>query len=393
MKTSKLLVGCVIGCLTLLVLVLVGGFLAYRYYLKPEMEKLLGKPEDIGPAGVVQGQGLLSQATFLADSRLGAVTDLAQGKLDPAPGVALAVAGGNGAAFLDRAGKLISFVPFGDSFDRIAVVDVEGDGVCEFMNRGSAGYDAALLDHNGKQLWTYRAKGGSVSDMAAGDVDKDGLLEFAVGFMGNTGVHLLDRGGAVRWKRPDANVWCLGMADINGDGGAEIIHSNGSGQLRVRDEFGNIVSQTQLAARPTSPTAAFTAGFFHISLAHWPTESSSARVIAAGRDVVEVFDTGGKSLARFKAPKAGFFSDVLGVPVKLRKDLPEYFAVVVTFQLADRSVLYLYNSNQGLVYQEVLDEPCHALAALPLGKTGEEALLVGGEGKVWEYRAAKVGKG
>ena len=39
-----------------------------------------------------------------------------------------------------------------------------------------------------------------------------------------------------------------------------------------------------------------------------------------------------------------------------------------------------------LVYHEVLPEEVDALCAVPAGPE-EEALLVGAEGKVWEYRA------
>lgn len=339
MNTKKLLVGCAFGCLALLLLLAVGGYFGYRYYVKPQVDEMLGQSEDIGPAGVVVGQGLLQPRVFFSDPGLGVVTDISVGKLDPTPGAAVGVAGEEGAVFLDQSGAAVSSVKFTDSYDRIVMVDVEGDGVCEFMDRGSWGSEAALLDHRGQKLWSYGGKGGGVNDMGAGDVDNDGMLEFAVGFNGGGGVHLLDRAGRVRWQRPDANVWNVGMADLNGDGRAEIVHSNAGGQLIVRDELGNIVSQTRQGAKPASRTQPLMPGFFHFSLCPWPASSSPARVLASGRDTVEVFDAAGKTLATLDAPRVSYFSDVIGVPMRLRKDAPEHYAVAVTFQLAEKSAL------------------------------------------------------
>jgi hypothetical protein len=60
--------------------------------------------------------------------------------------------------------------------------------------------------------------------------------------------------------------------------------------------------------------------------------------------------------------------------------------VLVEFSNWRRSALYVYDDEGTLRYQEILGEPCSALAAVPDKEAGAEVLLIGGDGKVWEYR-------
>ncbi len=389
MKTNKWLMGCAIGCVALVVLIVVGGLIAYRYYVKPMMAQFVGNPADIGPPGVVKGAGLLTQGVFFSDPRLGTVTDLAFGKLDPTPGVALGVAGVDGAAFLDAAGNAKSTVKFSTAFSRINIVDVEGDGVCEFMERGSWGSNAALLGHDGKVKWTYAGGGKGVNDMAAGDLDGDGKLDFVVGFSHDGGLHLVGRDGKARWQRPDNQIWHVEIMDVNGDGRPEIVHSNGQAQLVIRDEVGDVMNQV----RPQPSARNLPLLFMHFSLCHYPSATSPRLVLTPGANALYLCDTTGKVVAELSAPKAGMLSAAKGVPVKLQANAPAYFAAEVTYLTKRQSVLYVYDANKALVYEEVLPEECESLAALPLGKTGAEALLVGGEGKVLQYVIAAGGNG
>jgi hypothetical protein len=60
----------------------------------------------------------------------------------------------------------------------------------------------------------------------------------------------------------------------------------------------------------------------------------------------------------------------------------------MNYSLWDRSVLFIHEIDGPLVYQEVLDENCGAILAVPSGDA--EHLLVGCQGRVWEY-ALRVG--
>lgn len=98
------------------------------------------------------------------------------------------------------------------------------------------------------------------------------------------------------------------------------------------------------------------------------------------------FDFDGKVVAQFNAPKCGTLGHARGIPVKLKTDQPEYFAVIVEFSNWKRSILYVYNQSGALVYQEILTEPCASIAAVSIDNSNVESILVGGVGKVWQYK-------
>jgi hypothetical protein len=74
--------------------------------------------------------------------------------------------------------------------------------------------------------------------VAYGDLDADGTMEFVVAWNGGGGVQLRNRAGEIIWKRRDANVWHVEIVDTDNDGKAEIVHSNASGHLVIRDQQG-----------------------------------------------------------------------------------------------------------------------------------------------------------
>jgi uncharacterized protein YodC (DUF2158 family) len=165
------------------------------------------------------------------------------------------------------------------------------------------------------------------------------------------------------------------MADASGDPRPEIVHSNAGGRLTIRDWQGAVISQAQ-------PPAYFS-GF---SLCRWPDRKGKEHPLFAENNTIWILDFAGRPVAQFTAPNCGTLGHARGTTVRLKKDEPEYFAAVVEFKQWARSLLYVYDSAQTLVYQEVLPESSPSIAAVALDKSGAEALLVGGNGKVWEYR-------
>lgn len=101
------------------------------------------------PVGEVTGSGVLTRSVFLQVPKVGTVTDIRMGGLDPSPAVKGGIAGSEGAALVDQKGAVTSSVAFGGILEHVDIVDVERDGTCEFMNRGSWGEPATLLDHRG----------------------------------------------------------------------------------------------------------------------------------------------------------------------------------------------------------------------------------------------------
>ncbi|MBI5117116.1 hypothetical protein HZA56_11635 [Candidatus Poribacteria bacterium] len=374
MNWKKVALGCSISSAVLVVIIAVGGYFAFRHFRKfiPGRMEI---PKNLIDASVLTGSDLLSKKTFFEDSRLGKITDIELGELDPSPGQEIGIAGSRGAAFLDEEARLKSTIMFSGETDDVNIIEINADGVCEFLNRGSWGVSASLMDHKGNVIWTYSDETG-VDDMDSGDMDGDGTMEFVVGFNGGGGVHLVDINGKKKWSESDGNVWHVEFVDTNGDGILEIVHSNAGGQMTIRDQNGKVV-------RRTHPGPYFS----HFSLCKWPTQKDHEYALLAENDTIWIFDFDGKTVAQFTAPKCGTLGHARGTPVKLMADQPEYFATLVEFRHWNRAILYVHDRDGKLMYQEILPETCASIAALSLSDSKTDTLLVGGDGKVWQYKA------
>jgi len=146
--TKPVIAGC--ADLALLMVILVGAAI-YMVRRIASAQPAMERPAQLETAGVQAGADLLTKRVLLEGADSGPVTDIAVQE-DPADG-GMMVVGSRGALFLDAWGAVVSSVVFDARVDHVDVVDVEGDGVCEFMNRGSWAIPASLIDHEGKELW------------------------------------------------------------------------------------------------------------------------------------------------------------------------------------------------------------------------------------------------
>lgn len=391
MPWKKILLGCSIASAIIIV------FFLRRVYSGPRPVPQQDKvpPPDFGDwkqpaflagAAVIKGEGLFTRQ-LLFEEKLGDVTDIVSGDLDSSPGPEIGVASQGGALFLDTSGTVKSRVNFAGMTYHVDLVDIEGDGVCEFMNRGFDPISASVLDHSGKVLWTYGGRPGC--DIAAGDVDGDGKLEFAVGFTGKAGsLHLLEADGKQVWKQQSDNppwpVIHVEMPDIDDDGISEIAYSTvaaiilrkGDGEIIRQIKTSNIISTNMIST---------------FSLCEWPAGEKKGLLMLDMNNTIWCLDYSGQTIAKLPAPDCGNLGDARGAWFKPGGGAPEYFAVLVNHDTYHSATLYIYNNNQELVYQETLRETGAAIAVLPLEQQDKEALLVGGSGKVWKYVAASPG--
>lgn len=299
--------------------------------------------------------------------------------LNPVSSAQLGVAGTGGAVFLAADGTVSSRVTFSSSPGFVQFVDVKGNGKWAYLNRGGGGWrDASLLDNTGGVVWTYGGMPG-VDDMAVGDLDGDGVLDFVVGFNGGGGVRRLDKNSAHQWTEPDGNVWHVEIVDTDGDGKLEIVHSNARGEITVRDPSGRVVRR----AKPASY-------FSDFSLCRWPSRTARQFLLSAEDDKVWIFDYDGKTLAMLDAPDAGNLGHAHGAPVRLRAGEAESLAVIVEFSNWNVSVLYVYRPDETLLYQEVIADTCQSIAVLPREGSDIDDFLIGGTGTVWKYAAAEL---
>jgi hypothetical protein len=348
--------------------------------LVPYVRSRQRPPADLAPAvpaalidpGVRQGAGLLSKSVWLAVPEVGEVTDIRQGEFEPGHGREFGVAGTLGAVFVDEAGSVRSTIRFASLCSHVDLIDVEEDGACEFLDRGGRGWqDAHLLDHAGAEAWKY---GGGVNDMAAGDLDGDGTLAFVVGFNGSSGVHLLDRAGRRLTEQSDGNVMHVETVDTDADGKLEIVHSNAAGELTVRDARGRRIRSVKTPAP-----------FSRFVLCRWPGVNEPLPTFAAGGHLLAISYDGTERF-RLDAPDAADVASIAAARVKLRESEPEHLAVVLAFENWNRSILYVYDSVGRLIYREVLEELCLAIARRPPRTGRAESILLGGSAHVWELQ-------
>jgi hypothetical protein len=146
-----------------------------------------------------------------------------------------------------------------------AVQDLNGDGWLDIVvgtnnykeygaNVGGADRLRAFDTRTGSRIWTTRFMPGTriMSSPAIGDVGGDGQMDVAVGTIDNDGgLYLLDsRTGHIRWRRhvPATCSACQFMgppviADVTGDGKAEVVANSQDGGLNVLDQAGNWIVQ------------------------------------------------------------------------------------------------------------------------------------------------------
>ena len=332
-------------------------------------------PDEVATPRVVAGEGFLTRRLLVESEHLGPVSDIRLGELDPSPGLELGIAGAEGALFLDpENGRIVASTRLPRRGGHVMLVDVDGDGESELLNRGGGWQPVSLFDHSGNELWSFRS---GPNDLAAGDLDGDGALDFVIGTASS--LRRLDRGGRQVWKRPDVNVWHVEILDTDGDGDHEIVHSNGRGMLLIRDAEGRVLESLPPLGLET------------FSLCPWPRAADPAHLIAWNRRHrdLRLIDLRGDVVKSLPAPGSRRIGGIWGTPVRFSDGGPRYLAVLLRMLARwNRSILYLYDPGGTVVFHEVLDARGEAIAVLPAAREGDQRLLVGGDGKVWEYTLA-----
>ena len=349
-------------------------------------------PEDLRTPELLFATLHLARQPLFRDPGLGPVTAIAVGDYHDAPGTEAMVVGLRDAVCVSLSGHAgpsgnettpagegarqatpLARLELGGPTRRVEMLDVDSDGVFEFLNRGSWSCDVSLLDHEGKVLWTYGGNPG-VNDACPVDVDGDGRLEVVVGFNGEGGLHLLDAQGRRIWRRDATDVWCVGVLESGETGQQEIVHSNTAGELVVRDAEGQITRK----AKPGT-------FFSQFSVCPWPAAGDGQALLRADRDAVWVLDADGDILDRLAVPSCRSLGHARGVFVRLAGNSDLYFALLIEYRNWRRSHLCVFGTELELLYQEVLGEACAAVAVVPLPGSDRQAVLIGGNGTVWQY--------
>jgi len=364
---KKIAIGCAGITILLLIMLGVAGYKLWNMY-KHSSTAGFTRPSSLSAPGVTTGANVVSKPVVISVPGVGSISDIA---FDNKGNIVLA--GTTGAAIgKPTLQSFISTAQWPQSMDSISII-TNRIGNINYLKHGSWGSHSTLMDAQGKPVWTYKAALG-IDDTAFGDVNGDGFLEFAVGLNGRGGIFLLDQSGKELWGQSDANVWHVEITDTNGDGKLEIVHSNASGQIVVRDGMGSILKSNQAS------------GYINkFSLCAWPNRTAQRYILSSQENAVLLFDYDGKTLASLNAQGSSEYGDAKGTWVKFRNGHSDYFAVLDFVQIWDSSMLFIYSPPGKLVYREVLPGYFSSIATLIDPKTKDESLLIGGLDKVLKY--------
>ncbi len=344
---------------------LVGGFFAFRVARTLlSAAKMPPRPDALKIAKVVSGSGLFSRSDFYREPDLGVITDV-----QPRQDGGLVIIGQDGAAFLNSDGSFNRNIQFEKCNSDVVLAEVGPGG---FLCRGAWSKGAMFFDRQGNTLWSYGGQLPGVDDAVAGKLGTAGPEGIVVGLNGDGGIRLLNLDGKEIWKQDDGNVWHVEIVTIDDKPGDFIVHSNARGQLTVRDANGSMLARYT----PELYLATF-------SLSAWKDDPRVSKLVAADQNFIYVLNTEGRVLARLPAPGNAGIADPKGTPVKF-SDNHSYYVGLLRHSLWTRSLLYIYDDKDELVYNEILDQDCDSLHAIPTSGHNED-LLLGCNGIVWKY--------
>jgi hypothetical protein len=202
--------------------------------------------------GVKLGEGVMNKTLFASDSLIGDVTCIMVQDGGSDSSVFLIVAGNKGAMTVGPDGKTTSTLSFKHLFGssvrmgRIEPIDIDSDGIYEYIDRGGGWGPVSLISSTGSSLWKYEGEGmtGAPDIMTPIDLDGDGTQEFVVGLNGHAAVKAFDRNGKELWSHSATNVFSVAAVDVDLDGSREILHTDGD-EVVVRSARGEVIRTFQ----------------------------------------------------------------------------------------------------------------------------------------------------
>jgi len=355
-------------------LILVGFFRLSFFSTKLLIQQ--ERPEELKKMLNNASSDFLTGKVIFEDYAPGGISSISRMNCRPLVGTEVLIALPRGVVFLNDSYKEQYRLNLSDrkGFKSIEPLALDGSHSCGFLSymfqEGSH-----LFDLNGKEIWRSTQQdstAGSYAGVQFGDIDGDGRPEFALYHTYRNGIDLVDANGKTKWQHPIYALGHMEIANISQNGKATIIYSNSNNANGIT-EFTFLNSEGIISNQMKVSTMSS-----EFAVIQWPSRESEPHILLTEEGKLKLIDLKGDIIYQLDAPGCRTFGDVKAVTVKFKKEDQTYLAVKKGLH-PDLSVLYVYDANGKLVYQktqvvEGLLAP--TLAAVPVGETGTEKLLV-----------------
>jgi len=359
----------------LLAIVLLPVFLPYLVVrMFSVTRRLESRSRPLPTPGVVYGDGFLAKRLLYGDPLLGDVLILKPWTSASDNKESLLCAGSRGAVIITQDSLVVRRTLFPELAQKVLVIG-SASHPC-FLVLDHTRDSVSLYDVEGHGLWSYVLRIG-INDIAVGDLNDDGSPECLIAANAGGGLHAVNLLGQRLWKVRGGNLWCVAISDAEAKDSVRVYHSHANGRLFIRDRHGGLLKAAK---------APWYLGDF--CLCNWPNRRSPTCILGLTSDEgLFILDAEGETILLLYAPEAMYNSYVQATNVRFLSDQADYLAVLLNCPSEGRSMLFVYSDGGDLTYVEALPHSGAGLMSRQSPDACQETLLVGGAGRIWEYRA------
>ncbi len=320
---------------------------------------------------------------YVEDRSIGRVTNIQVGHFTDSRRKEMVLVGVDGVAFFDANGAAtphhkIMFTPSNNTYVQLVGKDSRGEML--FVERGgdptTHAFTPRLFNQRGQQSWTH---GGGMSPVINLPWLREAPTSKQFLAVRRDALDLLDQTGRVMGTLPSNEpILYAQTADLTQNGLEEIITLHPNGRIMVRDQTGEVVGQGSF---PNPPK------FF--TTVPCPNQRDLVFLVAPENETIGLYDWNGRPLTSVRAPyvRPDRVGVIEAVCVRLVPGRGDYLAILVQFPAWERSILYVYDSEDAeLVYARSVPGYVTSLASLDINGDGVEFLFTGGNGNAYHNR-------